>query len=387
MIRLIGLSLLAACTASTPIGDPSVEVVDLWQVVPSDGLDPDAAPMDANNNLDVIWFEDRLYLAFRTSPNHFASSQTRMVVVSTTDEVDWRWEGEFSLDTDLREPQLVILDGELWLYFAELGSSPIAFEPAGSWRSRFDGTGSWVDPERVFDADFIPWRIKPADGAWQVFGYTGGGNIYEMDGEPISIHWLRSTDGVAWEPVVGDGVVQVGGGSETDAVLLDDGSLVAVTRNEAGDETGFGSKVCTAPADDLGSWTCDHDPRKYDSPLMFRAAGRVWLVGRRNVTEDGAYDLGRDDLSLKDQALLYQSTYWGQPKRCAVWTVDAETRTVSFVADLPSRGDTCFPELVEHPDGRLVLYNYSSPLDGVDPSWLGGQTGLTGIYRMELDLR
>lgn len=53
--------------------------------------------------------------------------------------------------------------------------------------------------------------------------------------------------------------------------------------------------------------------------------------------------------------------------------------------DLPSRGDTCFPSVVEAgaPD-TFWLYDYSSPLDGPDLSWVDGQQGETSIFRHTL---
>ncbi len=61
-----------------------------------------------------------------------------------------------------------------------------------------------------------------------MIGYEGGENIYQPDGEPIRVKWLKSRDGLAWEPVVpGQPTVQVGGGSETDFVFQDDGSADA----------------------------------------------------------------------------------------------------------------------------------------------------------------
>jgi hypothetical protein len=186
-------------------------------------------------------------------------------------------------------------------------------------------------------------------------------------------------------PVVGDDpVVHLGGASETDWTFLDDGSLVAVMRNEAGEGSVFGSFVCTAPADDLGAWDCNSDPRKFDSPLIFREAGRVWLVARRNVTDDGYFDLGDDELSHRDQYYEYQLTYWQQPKRCALWEVHPDTRAVDWVMDLPSRGDTCFPDDRDLGGGVHELWNYSSPLDGEDLSWIDGQAGPTEILRVRL---
>jgi len=342
--------------------------------------------MDANNNLDIVRHEGRLFLAFRSAPTHFASDEVVMYVVSSSDEESWRYEGAFALGTDVREPQLVSWDGRLILYFGVLGTNPAAFEPQGARFTTYNAPGDWEPLQTYPDDTFIPWRIKVVDGDLQMVGYTGGGAVYEPGGEhPIDIHWLHSGDGEVWTPVVDDGVVHTGGGSEADYVLLDDGSLVAVIRNEAGDESGFGSKICRADSADLGIWECVTDPRKFDSPLLFRHGEAIWLVARRNLTEDGHYDLGLTDLDHQAQYLAYQGSYWISPKRCALWSVDTGSLSVSWALDLPSRGDTCFPEAVEHNEG-WVLYNYTSDPNGPDVSWVEGQNAPTFIYRHVLEL-
>lgn len=384
------LVLMVACgSGEEPPGrDPLVppELVGLRQVVPGDGLPAEVVPQQANNNLDVSWHDGRLFLAFRTAPDHFASEATELYVVSSADETNWRYEGRFALGTDVREPQLVSWNGELHLYFAVLGTNALAFEPQGSRHTIWRGPDSWDPVEPIFPDDFIPWRIKELDGRLSVTGYTGGGGVYDPETtEPVKVRWLASDDGLAWSAAVpGAEVVHEGGASESDLVIRDDGSLVAILRNEAGDEGGFGAKLCTAPPGDLGTWTCDHDPRKYDSPLLFEREGRVWLIGRRTVTEDLKFDLGRDDLTLAERYLLYQVTWWQDPKRCALWEVDPDERVVNWVFDLPSKGDTCFPEAVDLGEDLLV-YNYSSDPEGPELSWLDGQKGPTGIYRQVLD--
>ncbi len=358
-------------------------------VVPGPGLPPEIAPQASNNNLAVTWHQGRRFFAWRTGPSHFASAEVVMNVVSSEDDGNtWRFEGAFALGTDVREPQLLSFEGRLWLYFAELGTSSIEFEPHGMKRTEYLGPGQWTPLDDVYDDTFIPWRLRDVDGVPQLLGYVGGENVYDADGEPVRIHWLRADDGMNWVPFQGnDPIVHEGGGSETDLVFLDDGSIVAVIRNEAGEDGLFGSFVCTAPADDLMAWTCDPDPLKYDSPLMFRASGRVWLVGRRNVTASGAYDLQLDGLEPQQEYLTYQLAYWQEPKRCALWEVDPATRTVAWALDLPSSGDTCFPDYLDLPDGSFELWNYTSPLDTPDLSWLEGQTGETAIYRIRLSFR
>lgn len=389
--RKAGLCALEADAAPT-LGAPV-------KVAPSAAMPAEVVSQVAHNNLDVAWHDDgeggRLFFAFRTGPNHFAAPEVVMYVVSTADLTTWRFEGSFALGTDVREPQLVSLGGRLLFYFVELGADAFDFEPHGVKVSEWLGPGRFGAVRDIFEPGFLVWRIKtmarPGEtlGEWAyAFGYAGGENIYDNDGEPIRVAWLRSRDGLAWEPVVaGQEHVLVGGASETDAVFLDDGTVVAVARNEAGDESGFGSKICRGEAASPATWTCVGDPRKYDSPMVFRRGADVWLLGRRNVTETGNYDLGQDTLPLSEQYLAYQMDYWIQPKRCALWKIDPVALSATWVLDLPSAGDTCFPEAVDLGGDRQLVFNYSSPLgQDPEPNWLTGQMNETQIDWMVLAL-
>jgi hypothetical protein len=393
-------SVLAAC-GDDPAIDPVVEAVNLSApevIVPFSQAVAGIATQPANNNLDVVVFGGRTFLAFRTAPTHFASAETELYVASEGPE-GFRFEGRFAKGTDLREPRLLALGDRLFLYYAELGADFSKFEPNGAWVTEYVAPGEWTEPARVGEVDFIPWRAKVIDGKAYVVGYSGGANIYEFDGEPLRVHFLTTSDGRTLEPVVPEKpIVQEGGGSETDFTFLPNGTLVAVTRNEAGDaEFGFGSKICRAEPGALADWTCKADPKKYDSPLVFSHGGRAWLVGRRNVTDTGHFDLGRSDLSLEEQAKHYAVEYSFAPKRCAVWSLDADALTATFVADLPSRGDTCFPSMLPKDDATVTIYNYSNALDGApdcaswpsncdDLAWWVGQGQPTVIYRIDAEL-
>ena len=362
-------------------------------VAPSAAMPSEVVSQLAHNNLDVAWHEDgeggRLFFAFRTGPFHFAAPEVVMYVVSSADLATWRFEGSFALGTDVREPQLVSIGGRLLFYFVELGRNQADFEPKGVHVAEWLGPGRFSEVRDIFVPGFLVWRIKdmqrPGDapGEWvYAFGYDGGENVYDNDGEPIRVKWLRSRDGLAWEPVAAAReVVLEGGASETDAVFLDDGTLIAVARNEAGDASGFGSKICRGEPSAPAAWTCASDKRKFDSPLVFRQGEEVWLVARRNVTDTGNYDLDKDGLPLSEQYLDYQFEYWTRPKRCALWKVDPDELTVSWQADLPSAGDTCFPEAIRLNSKHLLVFNYSSPEGGeTDPTWSEGQLGPTHVY-------
>lgn len=399
-MRLASSALLAALAALAAVGcSNESEAVNPLSTKPTLGEATQAVPFTAppagvvtqlaNNNLDVVSHDGRVFLAFRTAPSHFASPMTEMYVVSSTDQQQWTFETKIALGTDVREPRFLSFGGQLFLYFAVLGTDALAFEPQGAKVTQYQGPGQWTAPVDVFVDEFIPWRAKVMNDTPYVIGYTGGEAIYDMSGDPLAIYFLTTKDGLTLEPVVPDKpVVLEGGGSETDAVFQDDGSLIVIVRNEAGDGTGWGSKICKAEAGALGEWKCEHDPRKFDSPLVFRHEQRIFLIARRQLENDGNYDLGMRDLSPEDQTGKYLIEYSFSPKRCALWEVDPEALSVSFVLDLPSMGDTCFPGLLYAGEKRYTIYNYSSPLsaveEGEDWDWIVAQGRDTNIYRVDL---
>jgi len=357
-------------------------------VVPSAGLPAEVITQNANNNLDVVSHDCRVFLAFRTGPYHFADELAMLYVVSSEDQVHWRYEGEFAMGTDLREPRLLSNNGRLFLYFAVLGHEIYDFEPQGMMLSEYLGSGQWTEPQWFYGEGFIPWRSKRVDGRPYLLAYVGGENIYDFTEGGVEVHWLTSIDGLQWGAVIPDQPVVLSGGvSETDFVLLSNGDLVAVSRNELGDpELGWGMQVCRAESGALGDWRCIGDPRKYDSPLLFAYRDQPFLIGRRNLTETGHYDLGMRELPFEDQALRYEMDYWGKRKRTALWRVDPRTLEVTFVRDLPSRGDTSFPGLLTVRPGLYEVYNYSNAMNGPDLPWNQGQFEHTLIYRIGLRL-
>jgi hypothetical protein len=381
----VGRALAALLAVACADPDGGIGVSDPVLVVPSAGLPAEAAPMNANNNLDVVRHDGRVYLAFRTGATHFAGEEVQLLVVSSTDERTWRFETRVALGTDVREPRFLAWNGKLLLYFAVLGSNPLAFEPQGFRVIERGAGGSWSSPEAVYLPGFIPWRARVEAGQPYLVVYVGGENLYNGERGDVEVHLLTTDDGQSFRPAAGDApVVQVGGGSETDFVLLDDGSLIAVVRNERGDALGWGSKICRAAAGALGTWACVGDPRKFDSPLLFRRGRDVYLIARRNLgNEAGHYDLMLRDLSDEEQTLQYLAAYSGSRKRCSLWRVDPDRLAVTFVLDLPSRGDTCFPAILDGGGDEVVVYNYSTPLDatGDDLPWLAAQLRRTNIYR------
>jgi len=363
-------------------GPYNVRIVDTSRVVPSAGLPRSIDVKAANNNLDAVRHSDgRVYLAWRTAPDHFAGTQTVMHVVSSEDERTWREETQFAIGTDLREPRLLSWQGSIFLYVSQLGKSRWQFEPKGVLFAERRPDGAWTKLQPLGLPGYIAWRTRVEQGHPYMTAYLGGESIYRFDGQPLHVDLLTTSNGRDWTPVDKDHrSVYVGGGSEADFTLDSTGNLVGVIRNEAGDQTGFGSKLCSGKPGELAKWICQSDRRKFDSPYMFRVQDEIYVVARRNVSRDGYYDLDAPWQLLR--SLRNQLVYVTMGKRCSLWHWDRSTRQISFTTDLPSRGDTCFPAVVPttKPD-QFAIYNYSSAIDEADVPWSVGQRRPTYIYR------
>ena len=389
-VRGLSLCLIVLGTLLFPALAPAAPVPAMTPpvtVVPSSGL-PSQVHVDRSNaNLSVTRFRGRVWMVFRTAKWQIADDNARLYVVSSTDQTHWRFEGQFSYGRDLREPRLFVWRKRLFLYFALLGSNAAAFEPGGTLATRWLSPGKWVKPRRILFDDFIPWAVKSHRGRAYMLGYTGGGGTYQPNPPPKYVYWLTTRDGWNWKPVdPAHKVVYTGQCGETDFAFMPDGRLITACQTEEVDKLGWGAKVCTAPARATAVWTCRGDTRRLDSPFVFVYRGQAYVIARRQPNFGGEYDLHADAIPDTDaQFALYDASYAATTKRCALWSIDASTRTFAPLVDVPRVGDTCYPSIIPRPGGRFLVYNYTSPLDGSDPPWGTALTvGDTLIYRMTL---
>ena len=367
---------------SEPGGD-AVVLESTRRIVPSDGIPASITVQKANNNLDVTRHAGRVYLAFRSAPDHFASPSAAIHVISSGDERLWRYETSVTVGTDLREPRLLSMGDSLFLYMSQLGKDRYAFEPAGVIFSERHPDGTWDPPRDAHLPKRILWRTRASGGRAFGVAYAGGGNIYDFSGDPLHVELLTTTDGLEWVPANPEhGTVYDGGASEADFAVTADGQVRAVARNEAGDGTGWGSLLCTAPSLGL-PWECVHDAKKYDSPFVFTQGNSAYVVARRNVTPTGIYDVGWGPRLV--HGIVNELQYISAGKRCSLWRFADGGKRLAFVLDLPSRGDTCFPAVIDGPtENTKIVYDYSSDIHGADVAWSVGQRAPTYIYRHEL---
>ncbi len=388
----------SSTTPATPSDDPNDWVVDTtvdydpvisaptW-VVPSPALPARASPgFLSNNNVAIRFHDGRLFLAWRTNETHFASANARIFVVSSADQgVTWDFEHEVAIGADVREPALISIGGSLILQYFEAGTNPIAFEPKAMWHTVRTGPGAFSAPATFGLPGEVPWDVKVRGGRAWMTSYRG--DHYSLGAGTIDVLFQVSTDGLSWQPVdPARPVVYQGGVSEVGFELDETGELWAVTRNEDGDATGFGSHVATAPAADLAHWTfpATSDPERYDSPEMFRHGDDLYLVARRDL--GGPFDLGLTFLPFEALRVANLAAYSLRAKTTTLYKIDRATRAVVPIVDLPGNGDTAFPSICRTGEHTFLLANYTSPLGNPDRTWISGQVHPDGtqIYLLTI---
>jgi hypothetical protein len=375
------LGIAAGARAEVPIQSPPVTVV------PSSGLPSQVQVDNSNANLSIASFRHRVFMVFRTAKWQIADDNARMYVVSSRDQVHWRYEGSFGFNRDVREPRLLVYHRKLLLYMALLGSNAAAFEPGGTVVTRWLRPNRWTKPRHILPDDFIPWDVAVHKGRAYMTGYTGGGGTFQPNPPPKYVHWLTSRDGVSWHGVNrGQPIVYTGQCGETSFAFLPRGGIVTACQTEEVDKLGWGAKICTAPAAATWEWTCRGDSRRLDSPFVFIDRGQVYVIARRQVAFNGEYDYLHFNFPDTDaQFAMYDAEYAATTKRCALWSIDPSTRQFAPIVDVPGVGDTCYPSVIPRAHHRYTVYNYTSPLDGSDPPWGTALTvGKTLIYRQTL---
>ena len=332
-------------------------------VVPSMGLPEEISPMASNNNVDIHLFDGRLFMAWRSAPTHFASSESIMWVVSSNDMGDtWNFEAEFTVNADLREPRFLSMNDRLQLSFFEAGDNPAAFEPKQLWRTWMTGD-SWSEPETFGEPEMVMWDIKVRNGTAYMTTYTGEHYANGI----VEVQFWESNDSQNWSKVNQVDHVYSGGVSEVAIEFASDGSLWAVGRNEDGDHTGAGTQLCHAEAENLSQWVCLEEslPERTDSPEMFRHGDDIYLLARRDI--GGPFGPEGDLIA-----------YSARPKAFSIYRIDTDNWDIVWLQDLPGVGDTAFPSVRRLNDHSFIFANYTSPLDDPDVSWFSAQSSPLG---------
>ncbi|MBC7387002.1 MAG: hypothetical protein H7301_12685 [Cryobacterium sp.] len=356
-------------------------------IIPAQNLPPTFHLEKSNNCVTIAKHQGRLFTAWRSAPTHFASDQTKMFIMSSPNEgKTWDEEKIISLGSDVREPSLVSFRGKLIFSFFQGEANPFTFAPRRMLRTIRDEKGSWSDLSAFGPPGEVPWEMKVFQNQLYMTSYSG--DHYSAGMSNIEVHFNVSKDGMVWRPANEKiPVVYRGGVSEVGFDFSDDGTLWAITRNEDGDSSGWGSHVVSSGHHGIDAWEFPKrsDPARFDSPRMFRHRGDLYVIARRNLA--GAFDRGFAFLPVVIRKWVNLVYYSFTLKRTALYRLDRATRQMVWLFDFPSAGDNAFPSIVQTGADEFLVANYSSPILQKDDSWITGQLSSrgTGIYLVRLN--
>ena len=345
---------------------------DDWKNLTTSGkLPPECKIQRSNNNLDLVKFKGRYYLAFRTAPTHFASKKSTMYVVSSADLDTWKYETEIVPGRDLREPKFAVYHDTLNLYFFTASTNLFKFDPQQLLVCRTVAGGVWTKPESVNLDGFVPWRVRERKDTLYLSAYYGK-NLYNNK-HKSNLRLFYSTDATKWKPVSVEPQVDILSAEEGEFIFDKSGNLFATVRLE-----GTGALICSADGNAIYNWKKVRLKTKYDSALLFEHNDDIYLVSRRNI--DGDIDKVKHRKNETQRRARNLIRYSITRKVTSLYKLNKEALSMELVTDFPSTGDNAFPGICKLDNDNYILMNYSSDIHGKKKNWIRGQFGKTYIY-------
>lgn len=309
---------------------------------------------------DLIAWREAFWLVYTASPSHFASRQSRVVLLWSSDAIEWQEVARFNGGgQDIRDPRLAVIGDRLMLY--ALLNRKFDPQPYATICAQSDDGRNWSAFSQAVPDGWLLGKPETPDGwYWYALAHHLGQRTAQL---------FRSTDGIQWEPH--GKMFGPRGVDETALVFRPDGTLWAAARLESGsgilgsDENGTLIATARPPYESWTSCTCSRLTR-LDGPCLFDH-GRVYAVGRYQPQTGGFIHRQGSVLSRK---------------RTAIFGIDQQE--LVHLADLPSSGDTAYAGVVVR-DGQLYVSYYTSNPNH-DPPWIVGMFRPTRIQISRISL-
>ena len=349
-----------------------ISTTEWKKFIPSAQIPSEIKCKNSNNNIDLVLFKGIYYCAFRTAPTHFASKKTKIFIVSSADFKTWKYETEFFVNADMREPRFSIFKDKLFFYFFEGGTKMFKFEPKHIWTSILSDTG-WCAKMKTNLDGFVNWRFRTHNDKLYFSAYYGV-NLYNNE-HHANLRLFTSEDGINFSPISKEPQITEQGAEEGEFIFDKQGNIWSTVRLE-----GSGSLLCFASKDSLDKWKTKFSKLKYDSALMFAKDDDIYLVSRRHLKGNAT----EVEFPTKKQRRKNLIRYSFSKKVTSLFKINKEKMEIELVMDFPSTGDTAFPAIAPKNDSTFYLLNYSSDIHKRSKIWIGGQLGKTYIYQTEL---
>ncbi len=344
---LIGVGLLVTLWSEISLGGPLPEVrVSNVRRVFHNG--------EHNAFTDLIRFQDKIYLAFRSCPDgHMVHPTASIIILRSNDAQTWEQVHRFRVKhRDTRDPHFLVFKNRLFVYTGTWYSGEHTIAVSDYDLNQHLGYAAWSDDGTSWHS---PVMLEGTFGhyIWRASQYAGtaylcGRRKREFDVRPrgegpdVQSLMLASDDGLIWRKRA---VFQEMSGDETAFLFNPEGEILAIGRR--------GSQ----PAQLLQSpppyqqWV-RHDLDRYvGGPLLVKWGERYVVGGRKFTPERG-------------------------PKTSLCWLVDDQLHEF---AELPSGGDNSYPGFLQLDATHSIVSWYSTHEQDAS-----GKT-MTAIYMADLE--
>jgi hypothetical protein len=304
---------------------------------------------------DLVRFQGKLYLTFRSCPDGHGVNPTASIMVLTSDDAQaWRPVHRFRVaERDTRDPHFLVFQDKLFVYTGTWYSGTTTLAPQDYDLNQHLGYAAWSEDGVTWHSPIMLegtfghyiWRASTFGGKAYLCGRrkTGFAMGPKGEGRQVQSLMLESDDGLIWRKRA---IFQEIAGDETASLFEPDGSVLAVGRR-GGDKAQL---LRSRPP--YTDWARQDLDRYIGGPLLVKWGDR-YLVGGRNSTKDRG------------------------PKTSLCWLVGNQLHEL---AELPSGGDNSYPGFVALGPGRALVSYYSSH----ERDESGKQ--ITAIYLAELAL-
>jgi hypothetical protein len=314
---------------------------------------------------DLIFWRDSFWLVYVSSPSHFASAKSRLVLLRSSDAHSWQEVKKFDGNgQDIRDPKLGIIQGQMFL--VALLNKHFDPEPYKTVATCSGDGLTWSPFEEIAHGGWLMGRPITADG------HTWYAPAHHIDHGTAVL--LQSTNGMSWtiHSTIHEGAQERA--DETAIQVLRDGRIIATTRMEAGSSI-FGSPqagtLISAAAPPFTSW-------------MQLSRSHVTRLDGANLfsINDQVYAVGRNQPQVADPFHKPGSAF--AKKRTAVFLVKENGEGLIHLTDLPSCGDTSYAG-VAFANGRIFISYYTND-PRRDYPWLLGMLLPTRIQMAEIEI-
>lgn len=338
---------------------------------------PEIRIQNSNNNLDLISFGDRYYVAFRTAPSHFASPNTWLYVVSSADLDNWAFEDSIHLGYDMREPRFYSHHDTLFLIFFRGGKKMLRFDPNEVLVTYKTKTTGWTKPINIGLDGYVPWKVRTRSDTLYLSAYYGK-NLYNRR-HKSDLRLMSSMDGLHWSNISKEPQLKLDYVEEGEFIFDKLGDMYGIARMERS-----GSLLTYASHDSLYSWQTVLSPYKFDSSLLLDDDDDIYLLSRRSL--GGKMTQAPKWMNKRQAEKFNLFKYPFTHKVTAIFKYNKVDKVLVHLIDFPSTGDTAYPAITKLGPGKFLFMNYSTNINGRKKIWLTGQLGKTYIYSTILQI-